>query len=192
MIPEGTVTVRLDDLSLDDLAGLAAGGDSRALDALLARIHPEVLGRCGALLLYRADAEDACQETLLQVARNISTFEQRSKFTTWLYAVAANCARQTYRSLKRRAAEQSYGELPAQPPDPRTTSVIAGARLDLLEALERLEHRQPELVAPFVLRDLSDLEYAEIGRQLGLPVTTVKFRIHQARKFVQQHLAEPR
>ena len=58
--------------------------------------------------------------------------------------------------------------------------------------MDRLEQRSPELVAPFVLRDLSDLEYHEIADQLGLPLPTVKFRIHQARKYVQRHLADTR
>ena len=70
-------------------------------------------------------------------------------------------ARQTYRSLKRRSVEQSAEVLP-EAVDPRTTSVIAGSRLDLLEALEQLESHHPQLVQPLVLRDLGALTYAEI------------------------------
>lgn len=181
-----------DDSDVEELARLAAAGDAPALDALLRRVRPDVLRRCGTLLMYAADAEEACQDALLQVARGITTFQFRSKFTTWLHVVVSNCARQTYRALRRRAVEQSAVELPGPPPDPRTTSVIAGARIDLLDALDRLEQRAPELVAPFVLRDLSDLEYHEIADQLGLPLPTVKFRIQQARKYVQRHLADTR
>lgn len=174
---------------LEELAKRCAAGDCGALDALLRRIRPEVLRRCGAALSYRSDAEEACQDVLLQVARNIGDFEGRSKFRTWLYVIIGNATRQTYRSLKQRAAERAVEILPTQRPDPRTTSVIAGARIDLLEAIDRLEQRAPDLVAPFVLRDLSDLEYAEICRQLNLPLSTVKFRIHEARKFVQRYLS---
>jgi RNA polymerase sigma-70 factor (ECF subfamily) len=108
-----------------------------------------------------------------------------------MHVVVSNCTRQTYRSLRRRALEQAAEELP-HPPDPRTTSVIAGARIDLLDALDRLEQRNPELVAPFVLRDLSDLEYHEIAEQLNLPLSTIKFRIQEARKYVQRQLADSR
>jgi RNA polymerase sigma-70 factor (ECF subfamily) len=73
-------------------------------------------------------------------------------------------------------------------PDPRTTSVIAGTRLDLLEALLDLERRHPALVESFVLRDLGELSYAEIAAVTASPLGTVKDRIHQARKFVQPRL----
>ena len=72
--------------------------------------------------------------------------------------------------------------------DPRTTSVIAGSRLDLLEALEALESSHPQLVQPLVLRDLGALSYAEIADELDVPLGTVKARIHQARKAVAERL----
>jgi RNA polymerase sigma-70 factor (ECF subfamily) len=178
-----------DEIDLDELAAQARTGDRRALNTLLRHINDQVLRRCGAILAYRADAEEACQDALMQVAKNINAFEGRSKFTTWLHPIVVNCTIQTYRSLRRRAGERAVSQLPVQVPDPRTTSVIAGARIDLLDALERLEQRTPELVAPFVLRDLADLEYTQIAERLGLPMTTIKFRISEARKFVRRELA---
>lgn len=47
--------------------------------------------------------------------------------------------------------------------DPRTTSVIAGSRLDLLEALDALERLHSQLLAPVVLRDFAGLSYAEVA-----------------------------
>jgi RNA polymerase sigma factor (sigma-70 family) len=71
--------------------------DAAALDALLAEIRPPVLRRCARLLPCYQDAEEACQDALLQVALTIGRFEGRSLFSTWLYVVVANSARQTYR-----------------------------------------------------------------------------------------------
>ncbi|MFI6265378.1 RNA polymerase sigma factor [Micromonospora sp. NPDC051006] len=173
---------------IEELAREAAAGDTHALDTLLTRIRPDVLRQCGRLLLCRQDAEEACQDALLQVAQGITRFEGRSRFSTWLYIVVANCARQTYRSLKRRAAEQAGSELLMDSPDPRTTSVIAGSRLDLLDALDRLESQRPDLVTAFVLRDLCQLDYAEIAQQLDVPVGTVKSRVHHARQHVRRSL----
>lgn len=143
------------EMSVEGLPQIARTGDSRALDMLLREIHPIVLRRCAGLLPDRPEAEEACQDAILQVARHIDTFEGRAMFTTWLYPIVMNCVRQTYRSLKRRSVEQSRSQLPVQTEDRRRTSVIAGARVDVLEAVERLEARRPELVEPFLLRDLA-------------------------------------
>jgi RNA polymerase sigma factor (sigma-70 family) len=174
-------------VDIEELARRASAGDRPALDELLRRIEPGVLRHCTRFLPYRQDAEEACQDVLLKVATRISTFEGRSTFSSWLYSVTANQARQTYRTLRRRFAERTT-DLPIERPDPRTTSVIAGSRLDLLDALERLEAEHPELVSAFVLRDLCDLEYSDVARYLDVPVGTVKARIHHARRYVRTSL----
>jgi len=176
------------DVSLEDLARAAAAGDAAALEDLLTAIQPRVKRIVGRMLLHPQDAEEAAQDALLSVARNIGRFEGRSRFTTWLHAVASNSARSTYRSLKRRSAEHAVDELPLVA-DPRTTSVIAGSRLDLLEALEVLGAQSPELVEPLVLRDVGGLDYNEIARLLDTPLGTIKSRIHHARQFVRPLLS---
>jgi RNA polymerase sigma factor (sigma-70 family) len=173
---------------IEQLAQQAAAGDAAALDRLLRMIEPGVLRRCSRFLPYRQDAEEACQDALLQVARGIPSFGGRSKFSTWLYVIVGNCARRTYRSLRRRAGEQMTADTLEARPDPRTTSVIAGSRIDLLDALDKLEGVRPELLAPLVLRELSGLPYAEIAEHLRLPLGTVKAHIHEGRKIVKQHL----
>jgi len=174
----------------EELAIRAAAGDAAALDGLLQLIGPEVNRRCGRFLPCREDAEEAAQDVLLQVARRITTFEGRSRFSTWLYMVVANCSRQKYRDLKRRAAEQPTAIEADRYVDPRTTSVIAGSRLDLLEALERLEREHPDLVAPLVYRDICQLDYADIAERIGIPLGTLKSRLHQARKEVRPWLSD--
>lgn len=169
---------------LEVLATRAAGGDQHALHQLLTEIQPRVRRICGRMLLYPEDAEEATQDALLLVSTRIHTFQGRSRFTTWLHVVASNSARSTYRSLKRRSSELPTDQLPTAP-DPRTTSVIAGSRLDFLEALETLAVDHPALVEPLLLRDMQELEYADIAALLDIPVGTVKSRIHSARQFVQ-------
>ena len=173
--------------SLEDLAARARSGNNAARDELLRRIQPDVMRICVRILPHRQDAEEACQDALMRIAANLDRFEGRSKFSTWMYTIASNSGRQTYRSLKRRFAESSTDQM-VERPDPRTTSVIAGSRLDLLEALEALEERRPEVIAPFVLRDLGELSYDEIGAQLQVPVGTIKSRVHDARVALRQRL----
>jgi len=174
----------------EDLARGAAAGDRAALEELLQVLGPEVVRRCGRFLPCREDAEEAAQDVLLQVARKIGTFEGRSRFSTWLHTVVANCCRQKYRELRRRAAEQPAPIDDDHRADPRTTSVIAGSRLDLLDALDRLEREHPQLVEPLVYRDICRLEYAEAAERAGIPLGTFKSRLHEARRRVRPWLSE--
>ena len=173
---------------LEALAERAAEGDQHALHQLLVEIQPRVRRICGRMLLYPEDAEEAAQDALLLVSTRIHTFAGRSRFTTWLHAVASNSARSTYRTLKRRSAELPTDQM-STAADPRTTSVIAGSRLDFLEALEILGVDHPALVEPLLLRDVQELEYSDIANLLDIPVGTVKSRIHLARQIVQPLLA---
>ena len=138
--------------------------------------RPLILGRCRRFLPNPLDAEVAAQDALLSIARRIGTFEGRSKFTTWMYQLTTNAAIDTYRKLKRRRSVLET------PPDlaagGSTPSVVAGARIDVLDAAEKLDER---LVEPVFLRDLCELEYSDIAELLGVPVGTVKSRIHDGR-----------
>ncbi|WBB81420.1 RNA polymerase sigma factor [Micromonospora sp. WMMD882] len=179
-LPDGT----------EDLAAAASRGDPAALDALLAAVRPEALRLCARLLPHREDAEEACQDTLLAVAQGISRFEGRSSFHTWLHRLAANRARSTYRGLRRRWLLEAGGLPVPERPDPRRTSVVAGTRLDLLDALDAI---RPELAEVVVLRDVLTLGYREIADLLDLPEGTVKSRLHEARRQVRARLTgQPR
>ncbi|MGI8459730.1 MAG: RNA polymerase sigma factor [Propionibacteriaceae bacterium] len=180
----GDLTARL-----EALRAAAVGGDRVAMENLLTLLSPVVRRRCSKFLPCQADAEEAAQETMIILATKLSTFAGRGSFLGWVNAIASNSARATYTALKRRWSERAEAE-PPEVPDPRTTSVIAGSRLDLLEALDALQQRHPELVAPVVLRDLADLPYAEIAAQTGVPLGTVKARIHEARHFLRRWLQE--
>jgi RNA polymerase sigma-70 factor (ECF subfamily) len=170
--------------NLARLAEDAANGDKAAMDDLLRAVQPQVLRICKSVLPYSADAEDAAQEALINIATKIGTYSGRSSFSTWVHSVAANSARTTYRKLKRRA-QAAHNPEQMERPDPRTTSVIAGTRLDLLEALEELERDRPQMVTPLVLRDVYGLSYEEIAAEVGAPLGTIKSRIHDAREVVR-------
>ncbi|ANH37482.1 ECF RNA polymerase sigma factor SigE [Nocardioides dokdonensis FR1436] len=173
---------------IDDLARRAQAGDRAALEELLGAIRPRALQVCRGVLPYSSDAEDACQEALLNIAQKIGGWGQRGRFTTWMHAVAVNSARTTYRRLKNQATPtdpQDTAGGPLERPDPRTTSVIAGTRLDLLEAMETLEREHPQLVEPLLLRDVYGLPYDEIARLVGAPLGTIKAQIHHGRRLAR-------
>jgi RNA polymerase sigma-70 factor (ECF subfamily) len=103
-----------------------------------------------------------------------------------MHVVALNSARSTYRRMKNQAISSDIA--PMEKPDPRTTSVIAGTRLDLLEAMERLEKEHPQYVEPLMLRDVYGMSYDEIAQQVQAPLGTIKAQIHHGRKLVRPML----
>lgn len=165
---------------IDDLARRAQDGDARAMEDLLSAVRPRALAVCMGVLPHAADAEDACQETLISITKRIGSWRRRGHFTTWLHVVAVNASRSSYRTMKRQATPSDQQRLEVA--DPRTTSVIAGTRLDLLEAMETIEQNHPTLVEPLLLRDVYGLSYDEIARSLEVPLGTIKARIHRGRK----------
>ena len=121
----------------------------------------------------------------MNVAAKIGSWGGRGRFTTWLHVVAVNSARSTYRRMKNQATPRDPMEYGADRPDPRTTSVIAGTRLDLLEAMESIERDHPQFVEPLLLRDVYGMSYEEIAEQVGAPLGTVKAQIHHGRKLAR-------
>ncbi len=168
---------------IDDLARRAQQGDREALEELLAAVRPRALNVCRGVFPYSPDAEDACQEALIGVARKIGSWNGRGRFTTWLHVVALNAARSAYRRMKNQAVAADVERIDR--PDPRTTSVIAGTRLDMLEAMEALERDHPQYVEPLILRQYGELTYDEIADHLGLPVGTVKAQVHHGRRLAR-------
>lgn len=143
-----------------------------------------MLRLCARFLPNRQDAEEACQDALLALATGIDRFEGRAAFRTWMHRIAANRARSTYQVLRRRFAAEA-GAVPPDLADPRRTSVVAGTRLDLLDALNRLG---PDLAEPVTLRDIVGLSYREIATSLDVPEGTVKSRIHEGRRRLRERL----
>lgn len=177
----------VDDAELDELVRSAQAGDVDALEEVLIRVRPLVMRRCARFLPHAQDAEEAAQDALLAVGTRISTYGGRGSFIGWVTVIASNSARSTYRSMRRRADTAGVAAVP-EIVDPRTTSVIAGTRIDLMESLGELERRHPALVESFVLRDLGALPYDEIAELTAVPLGTVKDRIHQARRFMRERL----
>jgi RNA polymerase sigma-70 factor (ECF subfamily) len=171
---------------IDELARRSRDGDRDALEQLLAAVRPRALNVCRGVLPYTPDAEDACQEALLNVAQKIGSWNGQGRFTTWMHVVALNSARSTYRRMRNQAiAADPHDHGPLERPDPRTTSVIAGTRLDLLEAMETIEKDHPQFVEPLLLRDVYGLPYDEIARLVDAPLGTVKAQIHHGRKLAR-------
>jgi len=169
----------------DALVTRARAGDERALETLLDRHADRIHAICRRVLGNPDDALDATQEALIAVARGVSKFDGRSTFTTWLYRVATNAALDEGRRLARRPR-------PVETPPERAGDVspedAVGARIDIDAALAALPE---EFRVAVVLRDLCDLDYAEIAGVLGVPPGTVRSRIARGRAALADALGNP-
>jgi RNA polymerase sigma-70 factor (ECF subfamily) len=170
-----------------ELARRAAGGDRRALERLLDRQADLIHAVCRRIIAHPEDALDATQEAMIAVARSISTFDGRAAFSTWCYRIATNAALDELRRKRRRP-------LPAHPDGPEpvaagsTPDDVVAARLDVDAALARVPE---EFRAAVVLRDLCDLDYAQIAEVLELPPGTVRSRIARGRALLAAALGNP-
>lgn len=168
----------------DETLAIAAGaGDRRALERLLDRHVDRIHAVCRRVLAHPEDALDATQEAMLAVARGIGRFDGRSAFTTWLYRVATNAALDEGRRRSRRPLPVET--LPEAPPTDPPFDAGVSARVDIDAALARLPE---EFRVAVVLRDLCDLDYAEIAAVLDVPPGTVRSRISRGRAALAETL----
>jgi len=130
------------------------------------------------------DASDFTQEVFLKVYRNLSRFEHRSRFSTWLYKIAYNTAindinrKKEYRSLAE-AVEAGNDEMPER------TLIRNAARDAVLASLRDLPDRYRICIDLFFFYDRS---YQEIEAITGFPVNTIKSHVFRAKKLLREKL----
>ena len=164
------------------LVAAAQAGDARALDTLLRRHYDRVHAVCRRIAGSSRDADDAAQEAMISIVRGLPRFDGRSQFSTWVYRIATNAALDELRRRKRRPALRVVGddETAPEPTDPLAERVVE-AVVDRLAIDDALDALPEDFRAAVVLRDVADLDYAEIAEALGVPVGTVKSRIARGR-----------
>ena len=143
------------------------------------------------------DAEDAAQETFVKVYQHRARFDSSQRFSTWLYAIAANLVKDRYRWRSRHpqvsldaendATGESYRDaLPQDGPSP-TDHVQAGERAD---AVRRAVAALPEeLRQPLILAEYEERSHAEIGAILKCSAKAVETRIYRARQQLRASLS---
>ena len=132
------------------------------------------------------DAQDLVQDTLLRVRRGLTTYRPGS-MRGWLTRIATNAFIDQTRRRRRRVesplSSHAEGRLPVAPGADSPPSHIP---IDLQEALRNLPE---EYRLPVVLCDVADRSYQEIADILGLPIGTVRSRIHRGRMLLREALA---
>ncbi len=176
----------------------ARAGDREAFGRLVVLHQDAVMTACHYLVGNPEDAADVAQETFLRAFRSMGGFAGQSSFKTWLLVIATNSARSlsAHRRAKKRDVplarlDHATGGEPMDvaEPDGLSSPGEQALRRERKEAIERaiagLDEEARTLV---VLRDLQGESYEAISAALGLPLGTVKSRIHRARLDLRQKL----
>jgi RNA polymerase sigma-70 factor, ECF subfamily len=167
------MTVALATPELDGWPALvtrAAAGDEAAFTRIVAAHHADML-RIACVMCGDPDlAADAAQAAWSIAWRKLGSLRDPDRLRPWLMSVAANEAR----SLARRGGRWQVREIVVLDPVTAGMDASVAARLDLSDALDRLEPRDRTLLA---LRYVAGLESAEIGREVGMSATAVRSRL---------------
>jgi RNA polymerase sigma-70 factor, ECF subfamily len=172
---------------------LARDGDSEAFRALVERHSRAVYRIAQRMTGSPQDAEDVVQETFLKAYRQLSRFESRANFSTWLHRIAVNCSIDLIRSRPHREAGHDAPDLEhfgAIDPDidrPSPERLMLSTEVQdhvntAMASLSRMER------AAFVLRHFEGRSIEEISQSLGLKSNATKHSIFRAVKKMRSAL----
>jgi RNA polymerase sigma-70 factor (ECF subfamily) len=163
-------------------------GDHAALQSIIERYHDDLMRFLRRMTGSHALAEDVFQDTFLQIHQSIRTFDTSRRFKPWLFTIAANKARDALRRDKRRkAASLSANATEDGPafvdlmaidlPGPELPLEHAERNALVQSAIDDMPLRQREIL---LLAYFQRLSYQQIADLFGIPLGTVKSRLHAA------------
>jgi RNA polymerase sigma-70 factor (ECF subfamily) len=174
-------------------------GKPGAFDAIVRAHQDRVYSFCARMLSDREEALDIAQEVFLSAWRNLDSFRGEAALSTWLLRIAANRCLNRIRRRKSAAGREgpwpdagADGEGPEFQPaagdrhDPGRIAENRETGAILSEALGRLDPDARWLV---LLSDVEGFSYEELAAMAGLPLGTVKSRLHRARMALRRMLA---
>lgn len=188
-------TIEADQLDRADMAKLAGGHDA-ALNDLMERHATAVFHFLYRMLANEDDANDLAQETFVRVFQHRADFRPDAKFSTWLFTIAGNLARNHHRWRSRHpnlsldaeteTTEQSLGDtLPAEGPTPSDNALATERAQAVRTAVQSLPE---DLREALVLCEWQDLPIAEAAAILASTPKAIESRLYRARNLLRDKL----
>ncbi len=177
-------------------------GDQAAFDEMVSRYWGRIYAMVNQLLRNTQDAEEVTQDAFVRAHRGLENFRGDSAFSTWLYQIATNLARNRYWYWWRRkrdksiSIDQPIGEdgdmtlaevIPAEVETPDDITVTQEFVDNIAIGMEKLSAKHREVL---ILRNVKNMSYEEIAQVLDISVGTVKSRIARARDSLRSKLGE--
>jgi RNA polymerase sigma-70 factor (ECF subfamily) len=198
--PISTAPPRLTPLRELQLVEDHRNGKAEAAGELLQAYQRRIYAVCFRMVRDNELARDLSQDAMVKVLEGLSTYDGRSKLSTWMIRVTMNCCLSELRKRKLRSHASLDAPLPgaAGLSDRSTLGGVLPVQGEL-SALDRVEQAEmraivlralgrldPETRALLVLRDMQDLDYQQIAEVIDAPVGTVKSRLFRARAALRE------
>ena len=177
------------------LVAAAKGGDTAAFEELVNRYEKKIFRLTMNITRNHEDAEDAMQDAFMKAYSHLGSFQEDSRFYTWLVRIAANEA--LMRLRKRRPNQFSLDEpiegdedlIPRQLEDWGPSPEQRYAQSEMHEILSHvIDQLDPDFRVVFLLRDVEGLSTEETAEAVGISVPAVKSRLLRARLRLRQKL----
>ena len=182
--------LRLGELSDSDVVQASLDGDSRAFGELVRRYDQRLVNFVYRTIGDRERGEDLVQETFVRVYRHLQRFDQSKKFSTWIYTIASNLAKNELRNRSRnplvlfQTLKKNWDadHRPLEWEDTQYKPDDLFRKRDLRAKVEQAVEQLPEHHrVVFVLREMEGKTYEEIADITGCNLGTVKSRLNRAR-----------
>lgn len=165
-------------------------GRPEAIEELLRAYQRRVYGVCYRMIRNADEAADLTQDALIKIMEGLHSYDGRAALSTWVIRVTMNCCLSHLRKQRLRR-HGSLDEPSGTADEPWSARLPAEGELSAARRVEQAEMRaallramrelDSDMRAILVLRDLQELDYAQIGEVLGIPIGTVKSRLFRAR-----------
>ena len=177
-------------------------GDRESFAQLMRLHEKQIYNFTYRMLGSEGEAEDLTQDIVIAAFRGIRSFRGEAKFSTWLYRIALNQARNRIKYLSRRnffarqrrradygtnTVSESPEGLPDSAPTPEQWTMTKDLAAQVQECLNQIPLQARQIL---VLRDIQGFSYDELSEMLSLKSGTVKSRLHRARAALRECLSE--
>ncbi len=189
--PELAGATASDPLDVGALVDAHLAGDPRAFTEIVRRYQPRLIGFVTRIIRDRERAEDLVQEAFIRAYRHLHRFDRSRKFSTWVYTIASNLARNELRNRQRSplvyfqtlsANQQDDDARPLEFADHSTRPDRLYHNRHLRQAVDATVARlSPAHREVFVMRELEGRSYEEIAERTRAQLGTVKRRLNRAR-----------
>tara|TARA_B110000305_G_scaffold230011_2_gene281673 strand:- start:4000 stop:4647 length:648 start_codon:yes stop_codon:yes gene_type:complete len=201
--PNGTMSTKAQEVALDRALVLRfKNGDQAAFEEMVSRYWDRIYAMVHQLLRNQQDAEEVTQDAFIRAHRGLVNFRGDSAFSTWLYQIATNLARNRYWYWWRRkrdktiSFDQPVGADNSTPlseifvtksETPEDAAITQELVDNIAEGMEKLSPKHREIL---ILRNVKNLTYEEIADILTISIGTVKSRIARARESLRSKMVE--